>query len=263
MSDESLAAIVLRYESVDSTSDEARRLLLGDGPGPALPFVVWADRQTRGRGRGRRSWWSDEGSLTFTVALDPSALGLRRDHEPRLALIAGLAILDTLDALKLETPGIGIRWPNDVEIGDRKLAGLLPEPVETASGRRILIGIGLNLSTRFDEAPSEIARMAVSLTSLGLDVPAAGGPGKVLERILDQLGILVRLLAADDPGLVERWNRIDLLRGRRVRIDLGPRIIAGTVRGIGPDGSLMVAPDDGGTTIAVMGGQVLRDRPLV
>jgi BirA family biotin operon repressor/biotin-[acetyl-CoA-carboxylase] ligase len=165
--------------------------------------------------------------------------------------------------LKLETPGIGIRWPNDVEVDGRKLAGLLPEAVDTPRGRRILIGIGLNLTTRFDDAPPEIARMAVSLASLGLDVPAAGGPGKVLELILERLSNLIRLLAADDPDLVERWNRIDLLRGQRVRIDLGPRIIVGTACGIGPDGALQVEPDDGGPAQSVMGGQVLRDRPPV
>lgn len=257
------ATNVIRYESVDSTSDEARRLLLGAAPVPAVPLVVWTDRQTRGRGRSRRPWWSDDGSLTFTLVIDPLAHRLRLDHEPRLSLIAGLAIVDALADLDLETAGIGIRWPNDVEIDGRKLAGLLPEAVDTPSGRRILIGIGLNLTTRFDDAPPEIARMAVSLASLGLDVPAAGGPGKILDLIIKNINILIEELAADDPGLVERWNQIDQLRGRRVRIDLGPRILQGTARGISSDGALQVKPDDGGPIQSVMGGQVLRDRPGV
>ncbi len=261
MSGQPFETTLLRYESVDSTSDEARRLLLGDADAPPLPFVVWADRQTRGRGRSQRSWWSDDGSLTFTLVLDPGTYGLRPDHEPRLALIAGLAILDMLDKLGVSAPGIGIRWPNDVEIGNRKLAGLLPEVIVTDQGRRILIGIGLNVTTRFEEAPPEIARMAVSLTSLGLDLAAAGGSRKVLDLILDQLAKLIRLLAADDPDLVDCWNRHDLLRGRRIRIDLGARIIAGTGEGIGPDGALRLKPDDGGPILDVVGGQVLRDRP--
>lgn len=263
MNGNSPTTTVLRHDSVDSTSDEARRLLLGDAPAPAVPFVVWADRQTRGRGRSLRPWWSDDGSLTFTLAFDPSVHRLRLDHEPRLSLIAGLAIIDALAALDMETAGIGIRWPNDVEVGGRKLAGLLPEAVDTPSGRRILIGVGLNLTTRFDDAPPEVARMAVSLASLGLDVPAAGGPGKILDFIIKHLYKLIYLLATDDTGLVERWNRIDQLRGQSVRIDFGPRILKGTARGIGPDGALQVEPDDGGPTQSVLGGQVLRDRPPV
>lgn len=256
---------VLHLEAIDSTSDEARRLLV-EGPSPPalpLPFVVWADRQTRGRGRSRRQWWSDEGSLTFTVALDPAVHALRTDHEPRLALTAALAILDSLDSLGLRVPGIGVRWPNDVEVGDRKLAGLLPEGIDVPEGRRILIGVGLNLATRFQDAPPEISRMAASLASMGLDVEAAGGFRGILDLILEKLETLIGRLAEDDPVLVERWNQIDLLRGHPVRIDLGSRIVVGMGRGIGADGSLQIAPDDGGPLLSLLGGQVLRDRPLV
>jgi BirA family biotin operon repressor/biotin-[acetyl-CoA-carboxylase] ligase len=159
--------------------------------------------------------------------------------------------------------GIGIRWPNDVEIGERKLAGLLPEAIETPSGRRILIGIGLNLATCFDHAPPELSRMAVSLTSLGLETKNVADPRKVLEMILDHLGRLLFGLASDDPMLAERWEAADLLRGRRVRIDLGSRILRGLARGIGPDGALRLAPEDGGPVLSIAGGQVLRDRPSV
>src|SRR5262249_11654703 len=114
MSEKSLSAVVLRYDTVDSTSDEARRLLMGGAESRSLPFVVWADCQTQGRGRSRRSWWSDQGSLTFTVALDPKEYKLRPEHEPRLSLITALAVLDAVDALGLHVPGLGVRWPNDV-----------------------------------------------------------------------------------------------------------------------------------------------------
>ena len=261
MSGQSLSSVVLRYDSVDSTSDEARRLLLDDSRSQSPPFVVWSDRQTHGRGRNRHSWWSDEGSLTFTVVLDPSRHSLRLEHEPRLSLISAIAILDALESLGLRIPGLGIRWPNDVEVDDRKLAGLLPEGLDTPGGRRILIGIGLNLATRFDEAPPDVAAMATSLTDLGLDVAATGGPGRILAIVIDRLEALISRLVQDDPILGERWSKIDLLRGRAVRIDLGSRILKGIGRGIGPDGALLVEPDGGGPIQAVMGGRVLRDRP--
>src|SRR5690348_9213630 len=115
-------------EVVDSTSDLARQLVVeGD---VACPLLVLARRQTRGRGRGDHSWWSDPGSLTFTVALDPAAHGLRAEQEPRLALASAVAVVEAI-ALRLD-PGQdrpGIRWPNDVEVANRKVAGILPERV--------------------------------------------------------------------------------------------------------------------------------------
>src|SRR5437660_1322353 len=121
---------------IDSTSDLARSLV--EYASIPLPMVVRAARQTRGRGRGDHSWWSDAGSLTFTIALDPSAHGLRIEHEPRLALATAVALINAIGEVAPDAP-LGIRWPNDVEAAGRKLAGLLPERVETPSGPRVLI----------------------------------------------------------------------------------------------------------------------------
>src|SRR4051812_18140942 len=83
-------------DELESTSDLARELLAS---GAALPMAVRARRQTRGRGRGTNAWWSDEGSLTVTVALDPAAHGLSLSHEPRLALAGAVALVDVLEPL--------------------------------------------------------------------------------------------------------------------------------------------------------------------
>src|SRR5438105_2434385 len=133
---------LIRRDVVESTSDLARELVVA-GAGE-LPLAVWARRQTRGRGRGTNLWWSDEGSLTFTIALDPAAHGLRPELEPRLALATAVVVIDAIVPLDLAQPP-GIRWPNDIEAGGRKLAGILPERVETPRGPRLLIGIGLNV----------------------------------------------------------------------------------------------------------------------
>src|SRR4051794_38237171 len=132
----------IKREVIDSTSNLAIDLLAAGGV--ACPLLVTAASQTRGRGRARRSWWSDAGSLTFTVAIDPAAHGLRAEHEPRVALAAAVAVIDAV-APWLPPEGAGIRWPNDVEVGKRKLGGILPERVETPDGPRVAIGIGLNV----------------------------------------------------------------------------------------------------------------------
>src|SRR4051812_48947706 len=111
----------IRHAELDSTNTEAARLLR-EGLEPP-PFVLRTDRQTAGRGRGANAWWSDAGSLTFTVALDPAEHGLRTEHTPRVALVAGLAIIEAVEAFV--PPGtLGLRWPNDVEAQGRKLAGI-------------------------------------------------------------------------------------------------------------------------------------------
>ena len=83
--------------------------------------------------------------MTFTLAIDPLAHGLTAEIEPRLALATAVAVIEALDELELGSPSLGIRWPNDLEAGGRKLGGILPERVETPRGHRILIGIGLNV----------------------------------------------------------------------------------------------------------------------
>ena len=88
---------VVRRPVVDSTNDLAKSMLLQGLD--ELPLLIWADRQTLGRGRGANQWWSDEGSLTFTIVLDPTAHGLRVDQEPRLALMTAVAVIKAIHAL--------------------------------------------------------------------------------------------------------------------------------------------------------------------
>jgi BirA family biotin operon repressor/biotin-[acetyl-CoA-carboxylase] ligase len=225
--------------------------------GAAVPFVVRADRQTSGRGRGSNAWWSDEGSLLFTVAIDPAALGLSTRHEPRLALVAALAVINTLDGLHDPNVGADIRWPNDVEVGGRKIAGILPERIETPGGARILLGVGINGSTRFDEAPEDVQSLAVSLTDLEGSWIYTPGFTDLVEPFLRELAVLLPHLAADDPKLVEWVDRFDALAGRTIRVQQGGRIIEGIGRGIDADGALILKTDHGLETI--VGGQVLRE----
>ena len=238
---------------VGSTSDLARQLV-ADGSIP-LPLVVRADRQTRGRGRGEHAWWSDAGSLTFTVALDPAAHGLRADHEPRLALATAVALIEAIGPFAPGAP-LGIRWPNDVEAGGKKLAGLLPERVETAAGPRILLGIGVNVRTDLASAPAEVRGMATTVEALRGGPMDSAGVEALFDSMIDHFGRIVARLAADDPSLARRWMDLDTLAGTGVRVDVGPRIIAGVALGIDERGSFIVR--EGREVRTLHGGQVLR-----
>ncbi len=245
---------MIARDVLESTSDLARELVVEDRH--ELPLAVWAARQTRGRGRGENTWWSDAGSLTFTIGIDPASHGIGVEQESRLALASAVAVID---AIAPTVPGasLGIRWPNDIEVAGRKLGGILPERVMTPRGPRILIGIGLNVATRIGDAPAEVGRMAVALTQLRVNPPSGGDLESLLRAILDRLGAVLPRLAGDDPQLSVRWDHLDTLRDRRVRVDLGPRVVAGTGCGIDALGALCLAVDR--ETIRIVGGRVLRE----
>jgi BirA family biotin operon repressor/biotin-[acetyl-CoA-carboxylase] ligase len=243
------------FDELGSTSTVARSMV--EGGSSALPFAVWARRQTRGRGQRKNAWWSDLGSLTFTLAIDPVAHGLRLDQEPRLALATAVSLIEAVRAMGLVDPGIGVRWPNDVELGARKLGGILPERVETEAGDRILIGVGFNVATRTDLAPPAVERMATSLSALQPAPLSDEAVPSFLAAFVRRFPIDLCRLAADDAGLAEKWKRLDLLRDRPIRVALGPRTLVGTARGIDPQGALIV--DDGREVHRLFGGQVLRE----
>jgi BirA family transcriptional regulator, biotin operon repressor / biotin---[acetyl-CoA-carboxylase] ligase len=248
----------LVYDVIDSTSDQAAQLVREGRT--QLPLVVWARRQTRGRGRGSHEWWSDGGSLTLTLAIDPAGHGLRAEIEPRLALATAVAVIEALDDLTVGHPSIGIRWPNDLEAVGRKLGGILPERVETAAGRRILIGIGLNVWTELTHAPLEVSVMATSLAALAGRAYDEVMLHRLIPEILRRFGAVLKRLVAGDPSLADQWRRLDLLRDIWVRVDCGTRLVCGLAHGIDADGSLCVI--EGSEERRIVGGQVLRD-PLI
>jgi BirA family biotin operon repressor/biotin-[acetyl-CoA-carboxylase] ligase len=241
-------------DEVDSTNDRAAELVRSGVL--ALPLCVWSRRQTRGRGRGPHSWWSDSGSLTFTLAIDPAAHGLVLESQPKLALATAVAVIEALVGLGFDSPSLGIRWPNDVEVEGRKLGGILPERVETGHGDRLLIGVGINVLTDPAAMPAEVRQMATSLSAMRCGRVDANSLPRLLAAILDHFGSVLLRLLRGEPGLAREWNRRDLLRDTWVSVDLGPRIVAGRGCGIDEDGALCL--DEGRARHRLFGGRVLR-----
>ena len=248
---------ILRYYTIGSTNDEARRLVEADEVD--LPFVVWADRQRKGRGRGSNAWWSDEGSLTATLALDPVREGIRPEDAPLVALAGAYSASRLLEGWT--GADFEIRWPNDVEFEGHKVAGLLCEWVETYDGRRLLLGVGINVATRLDDAPAEVRSMATSL--IEVDAKARGRSPRLLKA-----AILLRFIEQFEGALDGLASRISLLgwvrhrdslEGRPVRVRQGSRILTGVGRGIDDDGALRLETDEG--IVSIYAGQVLRDLP--
>jgi BirA family transcriptional regulator, biotin operon repressor / biotin---[acetyl-CoA-carboxylase] ligase len=214
----------LHLRATTSTNDRARALAQGGAPHGTL---VTADEQHAGRGRQGRTWSAPprRALLLSLVLRDPPAL---------LPLAAALAVAE------IAGPEARIKWPNDVLVEDRKVAGILAE------GRQhegwAVLGIGVNVALRVDELPPELHATA---GTLGL-TPADLEP--TLERLL---AALERALALADAALLAAYKRRDALRGQEIAWAGG----RGTAAGVDAAGRLVVELADGGRT-ALSAGEV-------
>jgi BirA family biotin operon repressor/biotin-[acetyl-CoA-carboxylase] ligase len=230
-----------------STNDEAKRGAKAGAPSGA----TWvAESQTAGRGRQGRGWVSPRGeNLLFSVLVRVACAPQRL---PPLALVAGLAARDAV-ARALPGRDVRIKWPNDVVVDGKKIAGVLVEATLQGSVvEAVIVGIGINVHTR--DFPDEVAARATSIALVAAPPSTGGvvaGParpgeppdrGEVLADVLTALDRDLGLVAARGLGLVHaRLTRADALRGQRVTSDSG----AGTAEGIDAEGRLLVRNDDG------------------
>jgi BirA family biotin operon repressor/biotin-[acetyl-CoA-carboxylase] ligase len=219
------------HRAVPSTNTRALELAArAEMPVPAL---VLAEEQTAGRGRGANAWWSAPGALTFSLLLDPGGSLLRPEAWPRVALAAAVGIGEALEA---EAPGaaFGIRWPNDVCRGLRKICGILPE-LTGPRHLRLVLGIGINVNNAVESAPELLRETATSLRDIsGREHDLTG----VLVSVLQRLAPRLEQLAAGESALRAEWSRRCLLRGRVVRLRMEGDEVSGMCRGIGADGAL-------------------------
>ncbi len=207
----------LHLRATTSTNDRARELAARGAPHGA---IVTAGEQAAGRGRQGRTWSAPPGRALLLSVVVRRPLDL-------LPLAAGLAVARAVGPRAL------IKWPNDVLVGGRKLAGILAEgrPQEGWA----VIGIGLNVAVRLSDLPSELRETAATLGLEPADIPA------VRRRVLDQLDAALAL----DPGaLLDAYRERDALRGRPISWASG----SGTAAGIDGAGRLVVALDGGGQT---------------
>lgn len=228
------------HDVLPSTSD----LALRRAADPALqtPALVVAAQQTAGRGRGQNHWWSSRGALTFSLVIEPARLALDEKNWPRFSLAAAVATCDVIAPLMapLVTPSrCGIRWPNDVLVDEKKIAGLLIEaPGATADvPRRLVLGVGLNVNNSLLAAPVEVRRVGISLADL---TQQSFDLTELLLALVERLELRLEQLATTDQELVQAWQSLCLLRGRQIELADGT---AGLCEGIGDDGALLLNVD--------------------
>lgn len=226
----------LHLRSTGSTNGVAKELAGAGAPGGT---VVTAAEQTEGRGRQGRSWFAAPGAaLLYTAVLRP--LGDR----PLLPLAVPLAVCEAAESLA--PVRCGVKWPNDVRIGERKLAGVLIEGRPDApDGGWAVIGVGLNLTAGEDDLPPEVRGIATSLSRESGTAPRAADARPVLDAAL------ARWCEAGDSEVLAAYRDRDVLAGRSISWDGG----SGTAAGVDDRGHLLVEIGDG-KTLALGAGEV-------
>ncbi|MGR3540991.1 MAG: biotin--[acetyl-CoA-carboxylase] ligase [Hasllibacter sp.] len=215
------------------TTMEEARALAGTR---ADPFWVMAHAQTAARGRRGRPWLMPEGNFAATwVGRAPVATA------PLLSFAAALALRDALVAVR-GAGGLALKWPNDVLLDGRKLAGIL---LEGLPGDRVAVGIGVNLAA----APDADALPGDALPPVALD--AACWPETFLGLLAPAFARWEGVLRAKGfAPLREEWLRHAARLGEEVAVRLPREVLRGRLMGIGPDGALILATGEGERRLA-------------
>lgn len=226
---------------VPETGSTNRDVAAAAADGAEEGVVVAAGRQTAGRGRMMRVWFSPpEANLYFSVLLRPA---VEPGRAASLPLVAGLAVAEALAEL---APDIRprIKWPNDILIGGKKVCGILCEmQAETDCVRHIIPGIGVNVNLTRDMLPEGLCDRA---TSLRIETGRVYSRAAVLAAILNRFEPLYdRWRAEGFAPLIPAVASMDALYGKTITLDQGGRTVTGRADGVQPDGALRLVTPEG------------------
>jgi len=234
-------------DQVDSTNLFARRRA---EQGASEGELVFAEEQTQGKGRLGRTWFSPPHlNLYFSLILRPEFGAAQASH---VTLMAAVALAETLESVLSDPPEI--KWPNDILVRGRKLAGILTESsCEGTRIRFVILGIGVNVNVPDDLMPVAIRETATSLYQV---------TGREFDR--NRLAALLiqglercykDLAGAGFAALTARWERYFRLKGRPIQVQMLDQITRGTALGIDADGALIIR-DQEGVTQRILAGDV-------
>ena len=226
---------IVHFDEIDSTNNYAKKIA---NEGCRHGTIVIAEKQTLGRGRIGREWKSSNSEgLWFTIVLRPD---LEPEDVQIVTIAASVAVVEGIS----ESQGIvcGIKWPNDIILGDRKLAGILTElSAEPGHVNYVVVGIGININqSSFDD---EIRNKA---TSLKLHTGKQVSRVKVLESILTRFeNVYNMILQGNTEEILDKWSKYSVTIGKEVKIIYKHMEYTGIAQSIASDGKLVVKCDDG------------------
>jgi len=225
------------FQQTTSTSDVVEKLARD---GVKEGAVVFAESQTRGRGRLGRKWMSPPGKgLWFSVLLRPD---LRPQAVTQLTIASATALVRAIHSETGLTPEI--KWPNDILRSGKKLAGILTEmSAELDRVKHVILGIGVDANLTAREFPADLRALATSLKAeTGRDVDRA----ELATAILRELDCeYARIGSGQFESVADEWERSCSTIGRHVRVQIGDRSIRGRAESLDADGALLLRTQHG------------------
>jgi BirA family biotin operon repressor/biotin-[acetyl-CoA-carboxylase] ligase len=226
-----IGAEILVFENTASTNDVAAQLAAA---GAREGLVVFAEAQTKGRGRHGRVWASPRGKgLWFSVVLRPS---FPPSAFPRITVAAGVAVARAIRQTTTLDPRI--KWPNDIILCRKKVAGILTEVQKNAA----ILGIGINVNCTRDDFPPDLASLA---TSLAIEVGHRQDRAALVAAVLTALDDCYRRALTDFDAIVAEWAESCATLGRQLTVKMGRRRIEGHAQALDADGALLLRKDNG------------------
>ena len=239
---------IIVLSETDSTNTRAKDLAAQGAPEGTL---VLAERQTQGRGRKGRSWLSPTGSGIYSsLILRPR---IPPSEAPVITLLTAVVVAETLKSLTPLTPKI--KWPNDILINGKKIAGILTEmSMEIDAVDFIIVGLGLNVNTPADGFTKELQGIA---TSIFIETQKRWDRTALVREYLKQYEIYYDLFKRDGfSPIVKRWKALTDIIGREVRVDMVNKTIDGRVTDVDNDG-VLILKDNAGEFHRIYSGDVI------
>lgn len=235
---------VIYHQEVASTMDEAFELGLKGAPEGT---IVCAETQTKGRGRMGRNWVSPAGKgLYFSLLLRPR---LSCSEAAKLTLLSAVALCEAL--INIGEIGVQIKWPNDLLVGERKIAGILTElNAELDRVKFVVVGMGINVNAPVSQLPP-------GATSLKIESARKFSRIAVIKEILMSFEKWYDVLNKDGfEGIMDAWRKFSSTLGKRIRLEDQAGFVEGKAVDIAEDGGLLLL-DDAGKILKKMSGDVL------
>jgi BirA family biotin operon repressor/biotin-[acetyl-CoA-carboxylase] ligase len=227
---------LLSFDTVDSTNEEAKRLAKAGGCHGA---VVWAKKQSEGKGRMGRNWVSSEGNLFMSLLLQPDK-PIKEFNQ--LSFVAAVSAIEAIRQLLPEGQTLQCKWPNDILLNDRKIGGILLESFQVNGESWVVVGIGVNI----ESFPPRTEFPATCLKDAGVELVSAK---IVLSRLIHHFietynqWNLKGFMPVRKAWMEHAWNI-----GKPVKARWPDGEAQGIAEGIDRDGSFIIRDDDGERT---------------
>jgi BirA family biotin operon repressor/biotin-[acetyl-CoA-carboxylase] ligase len=222
---------IIVYKSTSSTNDIAAEYAKGGEKNNGL--AVFAEHQTEGRGRRGNEWLDDKSkSILCSVVIFNPKIGA-----DMITITAAVAVAETI------AKTAKIKWPNDILLGAKKVAGILVEAFEKNKKKYFVVGIGINCHQQKQDFESELAGTA---TSIDIESGTICDRNRIAKRLLVNLEHFLDIAVKDPDEIVERWRAASMLLGKRITIEHNGAQFTGNCIGVEPADGLIIQLERGG-----------------